>query len=102
MKIRLIISFCIFCWLLCRKPYELCEFCVLLCGDRHILCRAGPPAPAAGRKMAEKTVRGTVKWFSARRGYGFITDEGGTDYFVHFFELQMGGQESPGGPGSSL
>ena len=41
--------------------------------------------------MAEKTVRGTVKWFSARRGYGFITDEDGTDYFVHFSELQMEG-----------
>lgn len=30
--------------------------------------------------MTQKT--GTVKWFSARRGYGFITDEKGND-FLH-------------------
>ena len=39
--------------------------------------------------MAEKT--GTVKWFSARRGYGFISDETGKDYFVHFSEIQTEG-----------
>ena len=39
--------------------------------------------------MAEKT--GTVKWFSARRGYGFIEDEEGVDYFAHFSEIQSDG-----------
>lgn len=39
--------------------------------------------------MAEKT--GKVKWFSARRGYGFISDEEGIDYFVHFSEIQSDG-----------
>ena len=39
--------------------------------------------------MAKKT--GTVKWFSARRGYGFISDEVGNDYFVHFSEIQTEG-----------
>lgn len=34
---------------------------------------------------------GTVKWFSARRGYGFISDETGKDYFVHFSEIQTEG-----------
>ena len=37
------------------------------------------------------TKKGTVKWFSARRGYGFITDEDGIDYFVHFSEIQSQG-----------
>jgi len=36
--------------------------------------------------MAKK-VTGTVKWFSARRGYGFVTDGEGTDYFVHFSQI---------------
>ena len=28
--------------------------------------------------------KGTVKWFSAEKGYGFITGEDGGDVFVHF------------------
>lgn len=36
--------------------------------------------------------RGTVKWFDAKKGYGFILDEeSGKDIFVHFSALQMGG-----------
>lgn len=27
--------------------------------------------------------QGTVKWFNARKGYGFITSEDGTEIFVH-------------------
>ena len=33
--------------------------------------------------------RGTVKWFSDQKGYGFVTPEGGNkDIFVHFSALQ--------------
>ncbi len=34
---------------------------------------------------------GTVKWFNADKGYGFIAQEGGDDVFVHFSEIQGDG-----------
>ncbi|WP_020497055.1 cold-shock protein [Sciscionella marina] len=39
--------------------------------------------------------QGTVKWFNAEKGFGFITpDEGGKDLFVHFSEIQGNGFRS--------
>ncbi len=37
---------------------------------------------------------GTVKWFNARKGYGFIEQESGNDIFVHFSEIQADGYKS--------
>jgi len=36
-------------------------------------------------------MRGTVKWFDPKKGYGFITKEDGEDIFVHWTALQMDG-----------
>lgn len=36
-------------------------------------------------------MQGTVKWFNAKKGYGFITADDGSEVFVHFSALKMDG-----------
>ncbi len=36
-------------------------------------------------------MNGTVKWFNAEKGFGFITTEEGNDVFVHFSQIEKEG-----------
>ena len=41
--------------------------------------------------MSQERVTGTVKWFNAQKGFGFIEREGGPDVFVHHTAIQTEG-----------
>ena len=43
--------------------------------------------------MSER-IQGTVKWFNATKGYGFIAREGGEDVFVHHTAIKAEGYRS--------
>lgn len=40
------------------------------------------------KKQEMERMNGIVKWFDVRKGFGFISDGDGLDYFVHFSEIQ--------------
>jgi len=59
--------------------------------------RTGRSATAStSTEITSDQERGTVKWFNAAKGFGFITRESGEDVFVHFRSIQGKGHRSLG------
>jgi CspA family cold shock protein len=61
------------------------------------VCSQGPAL--RGRRNQEQVmpgeiVSGTVKWFNSEKGFGFLTQEGGKDVFVHHTAINGTGRKS--------
>jgi CspA family cold shock protein len=70
---------------------------VLLIHEVIVNFTAPPPEKAYHQKILKKATKmatGTVKWFNAEKGFGFIQQESGPDVFVHFRNINGSGFKS--------
>ena len=61
-----------------------------------IVAMSSSKSSSSNAIVTEGREKGTVKWFNAAKGFGFITRENGEDIFVHFRSIQGKGHRSLG------
>jgi cold shock protein len=61
------------------------EYALCLSGDLSI------GIVVHGERRSVVVAKGTVKWFSDKKGYGFISQEDGKDVFVHYSSIDGSG-----------
>lgn len=61
---------------------------------KQFQCRRPSQIWGSAREVVEVKEQGTVKWFNASKGYGFIQRQTGEDVFVHFSAIMMDGYKS--------
>ncbi len=66
------------------------------CSPFFVGLKGGGKAPNSSNQKRETQLReqGTVKWFNASKGFGFIQRQSGEDVFVHFSAIQGDGYKS--------
>ncbi|MEY4641885.1 MAG: hypothetical protein RLZZ227_1879 [Pseudomonadota bacterium] len=79
-----------------RMPSSLAYFAIALLAAILTLLFTSKPSRQPSRKVAAVATgtgkeTGSVKWFSASKGFGFITRDNGEDIFVHFRSISSNG-----------
>jgi CspA family cold shock protein len=81
------------------EPYSFFAVAILAAGATPLLTGRSPLGHSPGRhpgnanttRTSLKKETGSVKWFSASKGFGFITRDNGEDIFVHFRSITGNG-----------